>query len=352
MKIAIGCDHGGFILKENLKKFLEEKGHEVTDYGTYSTDSVDYPDYAYKVAIGVSNKTFDRGVVVCSTGIGVSITANKVKNVRCALVHDLQTASLTRQHNDTNVIAFGAKIISEELAKQILDIWLNTEFEGGRHIRRVNKMSEIEGTGMVNVLKHPIIEHKLTMLRDKNTTTKEFSEIVEEIAMLMTYEFTRDFPVKEVSIETPIDKCNGSVLASEVVIVPILRAGLGMYKGIREIIPTAKVGFIGLCRNEETFEPEEYYSKLPNLENATVIVCDPMLATGGSAAKAVKMLMDKGAKDIRYIGIVGTEQGINKIQEVNPNVKIYLASKDPKLNEKAYIVPGLGDCGDRLFGTK
>lgn len=353
MKLAIGCDHGGYALKEELKKYLTEKGNEVTDFGTYSTDSVDYPDFAYKVALGVSNKEFDKGIVVCSTGIGVSITANKVRNIRCALVHDIQTASLTRQHNDSNVIAFGAKIISSDLAKEILDIWLNTEFEGGRHIRRVNKMSEIEGSGIVNVLKHPLIDHKMTKLRDKNTSTKEFGEVVTEISKLMAYEVTRDLPLNEISIETPLKKCVGYELNKEVVIVPVLRAGLGMLNGIKELIPTAKVGMIGLYRNEETLKPEQYYCKLPNVKNPTVIICDPMLATGGSAAKAIELVKAKYTNsNIIYIGIVGTDKGINKILESNNDVKIYLASKDPELNENGYIVPGLGDCGDRLFGTK
>lgn len=352
MKIAIGCDHGGFDLKEVLKDFLIASGHTVEDFGCYSKDSVDYPDFAYKVALGVSDKTFDRGVVICTTGVGVSITANKVRNVRCALVHDIETAKLTRNHNDSNVLAFGAKLVSNDLAKEILSIWLNSEFEGGRHIKRVNKISDIEGSGRVNILRHPLIDHKMTRIRDKRTNTKDFYETVDEIAKLMAYEVTRDLPVQDIEIETPITKCVGYQLAREVVIVPILRAGLGMMNGIREIIPTAKVGFIGLCRNEATFEPEQYYAKFPKLENATVIVCDPMLATGGSAAKAIQILHEKGAKDIRYIGIVGTDVGINKLLEASPDVKIYLAAKDPKLNENAYIVPGLGDCGDRLFGTK
>lgn len=353
MKLAIGCDHGGYALKEELKKYLVEKGNEVTDFGTYSTDSVDYPDFAYKVALGVSNKTFERGIVVCSTGIGVSITANKVKNIRCALVHDIQTASLTRQHNDSNVIAFGAKIISSELAKEILDIWLNTEFEGGRHIRRINKMSEIEGTGIVNVLKHPLIDHKMTKLRDKNTSTKEFKEIVSEISMLMAYEVTRDLPLNEINIETPLKKCVGYELNKDVVVVPVLRAGLGMLEGIRNLIPTAKVGMIGLYRDEKTLIPKQYYSKLPYASNPIVIVCDPMLATGGSAAKAIELVKEKYKdSNIIYMGIVGTDKGINKILESNDNVKIYLAAKDLELNENGYIVPGLGDCGDRLFGTK
>ena len=169
----------------------------------------------------------------------------------------------------------------------------------------------------------------------------------------MAYEITREFPLKEVEIETPICKSIQYELASEVVIVPILRAGLGMVDGIREMIPTAKVGFIGLYRDEETLEPHEYYAKFPNeIKDSIVLLVDPMLATGGSASAAITMLKKRGCKDIRYVGLVGAPEGIKTLQNDHPDVDIYLASLDEKLNEKGYIVPGLGDCGDRLFGTK
>jgi len=205
----------------------------------------------------------------------------------------------------------------------------------------------------VHILNHSLIKHKITNIRKIETKTKDFYQNVNEIAGLMAYEITREFPLKEIEIETPICKTIQYEIARDVVIVPILRAGLGMVDGIRSMIPTAKVGFIGLFRNEETLEPVEYYAKFPsNIDEAIVLVVDPMLATGGSASAAIKMLKKRGAKDIRFVGLVAAPEGVKCIQQDHPDVEVYLAALDEKLNEKGYIVPGLGDCGDRLFGTK
>lgn len=205
----------------------------------------------------------------------------------------------------------------------------------------------------VTILDHSLVKHKLTNIRKKDTKTKDFYQNVNEIAGLMAYEITRDFPLRPVEIETPICKSVQYELANEVVIVPILRAGLGMVDGIRSMIPTARVGFIGLYRDEETLEPHEYYAKFPdNIAESIVLLVDPMLATGGSASAAIDMLKKRGCKDIRYVGLVGAPDGVNRLQEDHPDVDIYLASLDDHLNENGYIVPGLGDCGDRLFGTK
>lgn len=205
----------------------------------------------------------------------------------------------------------------------------------------------------VVVMNHPLISHKLSILRHKDTKSKDFRELLNEIASLMTFDICRDLETKEVLVETPICTAKCQTLDKEVIIVPILRAGLGMVDGILQLIPTAKVGHIGLYRDEETHEPCEYYAKFPTgLSEATVIVLDPMLATGGSAAAAITMIKKRGAKDIRYIGLVGAPEGVKKLQEAHPDVDIYLAALDEKLNENCYIVPGLGDCGDRLFGTK
>lgn len=205
----------------------------------------------------------------------------------------------------------------------------------------------------VTILNHSLVKHKLTNIRKASTNTKDFYQNVNEIAGLMAYEITRDFPLKEIEIETPICKSVQYELAEDVVIVPILRAGLGMVDGIRSMIPTAKVGFIGLFRDEETLEPQEYYAKFPNsIVDSIVLVVDPMLATGGSASAAITMLKKRGCTNIRYVGLVGAPEGVKNLQNAHPDVDIYLASLDEKLNEKGYIVPGLGDCGDRLFGTK
>lgn len=206
---------------------------------------------------------------------------------------------------------------------------------------------------MVKILNHPLIEHKMSQLRSVHTKTKEFRELVSEIATLVTYELSRDFQTKTVEVTTPIVKTKCQELKEEVVLIPVLRAGLGMVEGVCSLIPTAKIGHIGLYRDEETLEPKKYFFKVPeNTKNSLVIVLDPMLATGHSASYAIQALKEIGVKNIRYAGIVGCPEGIKLLQEKHPDVDIYLAQEDSHLNENGYIVPGLGDCGDRLFGTK
>jgi len=205
----------------------------------------------------------------------------------------------------------------------------------------------------VKILNHPLIDHKMSIIRDKRTNTKSFRENVNEIGGLITYEITRDLPTREVEIETPIQKTTCRELSKDVIIVPILRAGLGMVEGIQMIIPTAKVGHVGMYRDEETLEPHEYYAKFPiEIVEGTVLVVDPMLATGGSASAAIDAVKKRGATDIRFVGLVGCPEGVERLHNDHPDVDIYLAAMDEKLNEVGYIIPGLGDCGDRLFGTK
>ncbi len=207
----------------------------------------------------------------------------------------------------------------------------------------------------LHVLEHPLIEHKLTILRDKNTGTKDFREIVNEIARLLAYEVSRDLPLEDIEIETPLVKTTQKTLSGKkVVVAPILRAGLGMVDGILDLIPAARVGHVGLYRDEETMEPVEYFVKMPNdLANRHVYVVDPMLATGGSAIAAIDSIVERGAKpaNIKFICIVAAPEGVKTFQEVHPEVEIFTASLDEKLNKDAYIVPGLGDAGDRLYGT-
>lgn len=206
----------------------------------------------------------------------------------------------------------------------------------------------------VYVFDHPLIQHKVTMMRDRNTTTKDFRQLAQEVVTLMTFEATRDLPLKEVEIETPICKGKFNMLAGEdIAVVPILRAGLGFLDGVLSLVPNAKVGFVGLYRDPNSHEPVEYYCKLPDdISKRKVFVVDPMLATGGSGADAVQFIKDKGAKDISFMCLIAAPEGIAKMQEAHPDVDIYIAAKDDHLNENAYIVPGLGDAGDRLYGTK
>jgi len=207
---------------------------------------------------------------------------------------------------------------------------------------------------VLHVLDHPMITHKLTIMRDKETGSKDFRQLLSEISMLMGYELTRDLPLETVEIETPVSKMQaGKISGKKLAIVPILRAGLGMVDGLLSLVPVAKVGHIGLYRDPDTHMPVEYYCKLPfDIEERIVIVCDPMLATGGSSADAITMLKNRGCKNIRLMCLVSAPEGVKKVQEAHPDVDIYTAALDEKLNEHAYIVPGLGDAGDRLFGTK
>ena len=206
----------------------------------------------------------------------------------------------------------------------------------------------------VTVFSHPLIQHKISILRDKRTGTNEFRALIEEIAMLMGYEALRDLPLKEVEVETPIETCMTPMIAGKkLAIVPILRAGLGMVNGILALVPSAKVGHIGLYRDEVTHEPHEYYCKLPNpIEQRTIVVTDPMLATGGYSIAAIQMLKERGCKNIRFLCIIAAPEGLKKLQEAHPDIQIYVGHLDRCLNENAYICPGLGDAGDRIFGTK
>ncbi len=207
--------------------------------------------------------------------------------------------------------------------------------------------------GILKILNHPLIDHKMAKIRDKTTGTKDFREAVSEIGLLLTYEISRDFKTIPTKVETPLMETTAYVLEKPVVIVPILRAGLGMVEGIHRIIPQAKIGHVGLYRDEETLQPHEYFAKFPpEIKESTVLVVDPMLATGGSAAACITLLKKRGVMDIRFVGIVGCPEGVKFLQKQHPDVDIYLAAMDEGLNSKGYIYPGLGDCGDRLFGTK
>ena len=205
----------------------------------------------------------------------------------------------------------------------------------------------------VTVIDHPLIQHKLTIMRMKETGTKDFRQLLEEIAMLMTYEVARDFPLEEIEIETPVAKCKANILKGKKLgIVPILRAGLGFLSGVQNMIPNAKVGHVGMYRDPETLKPVEYYCKLPNdVAERTLLVVDPMLATGGSAAAALSLLKEKGAYNLLLMCLVAAPEGIKVVNEAHPEVPIYVAAIDECLNDHGYIVPGLGDAGDRIFGT-
>lgn len=205
---------------------------------------------------------------------------------------------------------------------------------------------------MLHIVDHPLIQHKLTRIRSRHTGTKEFRENVNEIAGLMAYEITRDIPLRETKTETPMMKCVTRVLSRDIVLIPVLRAGLGMVEGITSLVPIVKIGHVGMYRDHDTLKPKSYYAKFPfRMKNAIVLVLDPMLATGGSASATLDKLKSEGASDLKLVCIVGAPEGVEKIQKDHPEVEIFLAALDDGLNEYGYIVPGLGDAGDRLFGT-
>lgn len=212
----------------------------------------------------------------------------------------------------------------------------------------------MENLENVTYLNHPLIQHKISILRSKDTGTNEFRQLVAEIAMLEGFEALNDLPLENVEIETPIEKCLTPMISGrKLAIVPILRAGLGMVEGILSLVPSAKIGHIGLYRDEVTFEPQEYYCKLPKpIEERTIVVCDPMLATGGSAVDAITMIKKHGGKNIKFMCIIAAPEGVKRLHEAHPDVQVYVGHLDRCLNEHAYICPGLGDAGDRIFGTK
>ena len=206
----------------------------------------------------------------------------------------------------------------------------------------------------VHILDHPLIRHKVAIIRDKNTTTKQFREVIGEIATLMAFEAFKDVPTQTITVETPLETVEQTVVKeNSIAIVPILRAGLGMVDGILTLFPAAKVGHIGMYRNEETLEPQEYYCKLPQgIDEKVVMLVDPMLATGGSACDAIALLKKRGCKHIKFLAIIGAPEGVEKVHSEHPDVEVYVSTRDRQLNENGYILPGLGDAGDRIFGTK
>ena len=366
MRIAIGSDHAAFSLKQTLTEHLKKTGYPaVTDFGT-TTDTVscDYPDIAFAVGEAVASRKADRGVLLCGTGVGMSIAANKIPGVYAAHCHDVETARLSRLHNNSNVLTMGARILPPGLASEILDTWLSTNFEEGRHCRRLSKIVDYElkicpscilsEKGKTVIFDHPLVQHKVTMIRDKGTSVKEFRELVQEIAGLMVYEITRNLPLVKIEVETPLARTEAyTIEGKKLAIVPVLRAGLGMVDGILQLIPNAKVGHIGLYRDPETLLPVEYYCKLPgDIGERDILILDPMLATGGSASAAISLVKARGGKKISLVCIIAAPEGVSKVHSAHPDVDIFAAALDSHLNSHGYIVPGLGDAGDRLFGTK
>lgn len=337
--------------------YFESKA-TVLDCGVSTAEPADYPDVALRAAAAVSEGQADAGVLMCGTGIGMALAANKVKGVRAASCFDAETARLAKAHNNLNILCLGGRFLSPDRALAVLDAWHGASFEGGRHLARVNKIAAAEAvtfsSGGVVIFNHPLVHHKMTIIRDKNTSVKEFRELVEEVAGLMVYEITRNLPLSETRVETPMASAAARTLAGKkLAVVPVLRAGLGMVNGILSLIPNAKVGHIGLYRDPNTLEPVEYYCKLPqDIQEREIFVADPMLATGGTAVAALSLIKARGGRKISLVCLVAAPEGVKRVHEAHPDVGIFIAALDPCLDDHGYIVPGLGDAGDRLFGSK
>jgi uracil phosphoribosyltransferase len=354
-------------MKDAIKEQVQGLGHEVHDVGTFSSDkSVDYPDWSMKATSEIISNRADRGILFCGTGVGMSISANKVPGIYAALCNSEYAAKMSRLHNGSNVLVLGSRTIGLDLARAITEVWLATEPEGGRHLVRRQKIRLYEeeslkievstcgSGGRVVVIEHPLIQHKLSIIRDKSTSVKDFRELVQEIAGLMVYEISRNLHLEEIDVETPICPTKAfSLSGKKLAVVPVLRAGLGMVEGILRLVPNAKVGHIGLYRDPESLKPIDYYCKLPNdIGERDIFVLDPMLATGGSASASIAHIKRFGGKRITLVCLIAAPEGVEKVSREHPSVDIFAAALDNGLNEQGYIVPGLGDAGDRLFGTK
>ena len=364
MNIAVGCDHAGYVLKPVVMDCLARNPEvRLLDFGTHSEERVDYPDIALEAARAVSEGKADCGVLLCGTGIGMAIAANKIKGIRAAACNDVESVRMARAHNNLNVLTLGGRVLAPGQVPGILDAWLTTPFEGGRHLVRINKIAAAEAAdlcaglpsgGRVVVFNHPLVQHKVGIIRSRDTSVKEFRELLQEIAGLMVYEITRNLPLTEVQVETPLAVTRARTLeGKKLAIVPVLRAGLGMVDGILQLVPNAKVGHIGLYRDPETLNPVEYYCKLPqDIEEREIFVLDPMLATGGSAAAAISLVKQRGGQKVSLVCLIAAPEGIERVHREHPEADIFIAALDSHLNDHGYIVPGLGDAGDRLYGTK
>ena len=366
MRIALGSDHAGFNLKSCIEKSLHGSSVITGDFGAKGPENpFDYPDAAFDVGSRVARKEYDLGILVCGTGIGMSIAANKIPGIRAALAYDEETGKLAREHNDANILTLGGRKTDCESGIRIVRAWLSAEFQGSRHSDRIRKISsfeerspstgnEPEGSPRLVTFDHPHIQQKIGIIRNKHTSVKVFRELVQEIAGLMVYETTRNLPLEPVTVETPITTTTvSSISGKKIAIVPILRAGLGMVDGMLQLIPNAKVGHIGIYRDPGTLEPHEYYCKLPgDIGERDIIIVDPMLATGGSAVAAIDLVKSKGGTKISLLSLIAAPEGVSRVQDKHPDVTIFTAALDSHLDDHGYIVPGLGDAGDRLFGTR
>lgn len=349
MEFVVGADHAGYSFRERVIEYLEDQGHTVEDVGTYSDESCDYPEYAHRVAQTVSGDPETTGVLICGSGEGMVMTANRYPGVRAALCLNESMAEGTRAHNNANCLVMAERVMDEEKLIPTLEAFLDGEFDGGRHQRRVRKIDRPP----LRVSSHPLVKEKLAALRDENTDSGSFNERLAEVSKLLFYELSTSFPTTPDTVRAPLGEAEVSRIDREIVLVPVIRAGLGMLEPVRSLLPDARVAHVGFRRDEDTVESEEYYRNVPeDLEDPLTVLLDPMLATGGTARKALDTLKEEGlAGDVRFMNLVAAPEGVEALHEAHPDVSIYTGALDEGLNDDAYIVPGLGDAGDRLYGT-
>jgi uracil phosphoribosyltransferase len=350
LEFVVGADHAGYHFHEKVIEYLEDRGFSVQDVGTYNDESCDYPRYAHEVARRVANESDTRGVLVCGSGQGMVMTANRYPGVRAALCLNESMAAGTRAHNNANCLVLAERVMDPDDLEPTLEAFLDGTFDGGRHQRRIRKIDRPP----VRVTTNPVIQDKLAALRDADTDHADFNQRLSEVTKLLFHEVSQSFSSQATTREAPLGEAAVKELDREVLLVPILRAGLGMLEPVRDLVPDARVAHLGFQRDEETFEAEEYYRNVPQgLEDPLVVLLDPMLATGGTAIRAADVIKDEGlADDIRFLNLVAAPEGIDALQEEHPDVSIYTGAVDEGLNDDAYIVPGLGDAGDRIFGTE
>lgn len=359
-RVVIAADHAGYAAKEAVKKAVAEAGLVVADLGTDSDEPVDYPPIARRLAEAVACGEAEWGILLCGSGIGVAIAANRVPRVRAAVCRDAEEARLARAHNDANVLVLPARTLDDAARAEVVETFRTTPFEGGRHARRVAQLDEgLSGPrpgagsppGLV-VPDHPLVADRLATMRNKDTPPDDFRAAMRSLAPFLVYEAARGLGVEEVTVETPLGRVAGARLSPRIVLFPILRAGLGLLEGALDVFPSARVGLVGVYRDEKTLEPVEYHLSGPkDLSDAAVFILDPMLATGGSAVFAADKVKERGAIAVRFVCVIAAPQGVEKMRARHPDVPIVAAALDPRLDENAYIVPGLGDAGDRYFGT-
>lgn len=350
MKFVVGADHAGFDSRQKVIEYLKKNDHTVEDMGTYSDESCDYPQFAHRVAQEVASHPNKWGILVCGSGEGMVMTANRYTGVRAALCLDEEMATGTRAHNDANCLVMAERVMNNDDIVPTLEAFIDSDFDGGRHERRIRKIDRPP----LRVVTHPIVQSKLAELRNSDTDHARFNRLLGELSKFLFYELSQSFPTIEATAEAPLGDARARVVDRDVVLVPIIRAGLGMLEPVRELHREAHVAHVGFQRNEDTLEAQEYYRNIPtDLNDPLTVVVDPMLATGGTASKTIDLLKEEGLDgDVRFLGIVAAPEGVETLHGNHPDVAIYTASLDDGLDEDGYIVPGLGDAGDRIYGTE